>query len=245
MGSLIQASQARNGRHSFMTERQSEFVSWLIQHATVVPVTARSTEAFAAVSIPFQNGAILSNGAVILDSEGRPDPEWLTHMRLELEQHQARLPIYLETARAIAVEEHVEIRSWIVEEDGLRTYVVVKEEGDGNGRGLEIISDRMKHKIGKYTVHRNGNNLSFSPPCLSKRNAAAFFIQKARSLAPSTPVIGMGDSISDFSFLSLCDWWAAPMQSQITGAMGSLTSWFSELPPNFQTLMDEAESHSI
>ena len=34
------------------------------------------------------------------------------------------------------------------------------------------------------------------------------------------PTVGLGDSLSDMPFLSLCDWWGMPRRSQLAGAVG-------------------------
>ncbi|KAA9652395.1 hypothetical protein F7G05_28740, partial [Escherichia coli] len=58
---------------SFMTEEQAMLVDWMLEHAELIPVTARGTEEIARVTIPFRSWAVTTHGAVILDPQGNPD----------------------------------------------------------------------------------------------------------------------------------------------------------------------------
>ena len=77
---LALAARSGNGRHSYATRVQASLFAWLSETADLVPVTARGTEAFSRVDLPFRCGAVLANGAVILRPDGTPDPEWRDHV---------------------------------------------------------------------------------------------------------------------------------------------------------------------
>ncbi|MFU7617224.1 hypothetical protein ACNAPE_28765, partial [Klebsiella pneumoniae] len=61
---------------SFMTEEQAMLVDWLLEHADLIPVTARGTEEISRVQIPFRSWAVTTHGAVILRPDGTPDSDW-------------------------------------------------------------------------------------------------------------------------------------------------------------------------
>ena len=53
------ASRTESGGPSgYMTEVQKQFITWLLKTADVIPVTARSIEAFSRVEIPFSGPAV-------------------------------------------------------------------------------------------------------------------------------------------------------------------------------------------
>ncbi|MDW9481715.1 hypothetical protein GOB57_24000 [Sinorhizobium meliloti] len=210
---LFLASTANNGSHSYMTKTQARFAEWLVATTETIPVTARSSEALSRVTIPFHSYAIVSNGAVILDPDGKPDAEWHELVSEGLRPLDSYFGDLLTAGTAKAAELGVSIRAWRVMEGDLATYVVFKEnEGDG-ARLQEIVP--LVDKEG-WVRHHNGNNLALIPPTISKRLATEFLIKRLRADDPHRPVIGYGDSVSDFSYLSLCDWWGAPGKSQMT-----------------------------
>jgi hypothetical protein len=210
---LSLASLSSNGSHSYMTPKQAALVSWLAATAELVPVTARGTEAFSRVTLPFRHGAILANGAVILSPDGSADPEWDAIVRPALERVAGTLATLEADCMARAKAVGVSVRGWVVEESGMGTYFVLKEN-DGDGTRLPEIAPEMPGP--GWVRHHNGNNIAFIPPAISKRAATEFLLSRKLAENPDRPVIGFGDSVTDLSYLGICDWWGAPGRSQIT-----------------------------
>jgi hypothetical protein len=210
---LILASVATNGSHSYMTRKQQAFVNWLLASAVVIPVTARSSEALSRVTIPFSGYAIVSNGAVIIGPDGKPDPEWQSIVEGKLRPLESYFNELIARGQKTADELGVSIRCWPVMEGDLASYVVFKEN-DGDGSRLDEIGPIVE--LEGWVRHHNGNNLALIPPAISKRLASEFLLERLTKDAPDTPIIGYGDSLSDFSYLSLCDWWGVPAKAQLT-----------------------------
>lgn len=217
---LTLAAEATNGAHSLMTRRQKALVDWLIASAETVPVTARSTDAYSRVAIPFAAHAVLANGAVILGPDGAPETEWAAIMARDLAAHEETLAALLAHGRAAAETAGLDVRSWIVAEAEMSTYAVFKQN-DGEGERLVEIADALTtgFDLAGWTVHRNGNNLGLLPPALSKRRAVDWLLARLRAEDPTRPAIGFGDSLSDLPFLLACDLFGAPAGSQLARAL--------------------------
>lgn len=217
---LTLAAQATNGMHSMMTRRQKALVDWLIASAETIPVTARSTEAYARVAIPFTAHAVVSNGAVILGPDGAPEAEWAAIMARDLAGHEETLAALIAHGRAAAQTAGLDARSWIVTEAELAIYAVFKQN-DGEGERLVEIADALTSgfDLAGWTVHRNGNNLALLPPAVSKRRAVDWLLARLRAAEPTRPAIGFGDSITDLPFLLACDLFGAPPRSQLARAL--------------------------
>lgn len=213
LGARVLDPEAPPSKHSYMTPTQKAMVDWLLASAEVIPVTARGTESYANVEIPFKGYAIVANGAVILGPNGQPDAEWRDIVNPQLVEHAEYFEELLAAGRAKSEELGVSIRCWAVPEGGVATYLVFKENGGEGERLQEIVP--IVEKEG-WVRHHNGNNLALIPPGISKRLATEFLLERLKRDDPHRPVFGLGDSNSDMSYMSLCDWWGAPRQSQIS-----------------------------
>lgn len=215
---LRQCAEAGNGRHSYATRPQAALFAWLAATTELVPVTARGTDAYSRVSLSFADGAVLANGAVVLLPGGDIDAEWSATVADGLAGAQPTMRRLLEQGRRLAVGMGLDLRSWLVEEAGSAAYVVFKDNVDGGGAGLVALSTALDLPDG-WKLHRNGNNLAYIPPCISKKSACERLIARARAADPARPVLGFGDSASDLAFMGLCDFMATPTCGQIAGLM--------------------------
>lgn len=66
--------------NGYMSTVQHSLAHWLLSTTDVIPVTARSVEAFSRVQLPFMHGAVCSHGGVILGPDGKLDEEWQARM---------------------------------------------------------------------------------------------------------------------------------------------------------------------
>lgn len=202
---------------SFMTARQRGLLK-LFPAARIIPVTARSQNAFNRVSLPFTHGAVLNYGGTVLLPDGNEDLAWKTHMTACMESFQ---PLLCEGAsRLMAVSENsgVPVRIRIISTDVCNFYVVVKNVNPENcfldtmrREGEAIFSPGTD-----WYIHQNDNNLAFIPKALNKAHAVRYFIEQyIAPLGDEYLTIGMGDSLVDIDFMNTCHYAMIPSGSQI------------------------------
>ncbi|RMR37321.1 hypothetical protein ALP36_00433 [Pseudomonas syringae pv. coriandricola] len=202
--------------NGYMTNVQKSFAHWLLAHADVVPVTARSVEAYSRVKLPFTAGAICSHGGVMLDVTGRLDPDWNEQMKQTLASYQSRLHELSAATLAIGQEMGFSLRGWVVEEAQLFHYVVTKHNESDDSILTKVLAEMQARGLlyGMH-IHGNGNNLAFLPEGLAKRYAVQEWLRRDLAINGERPVLGFGDSITDLGFMDECHWWATPARSQL------------------------------
>lgn len=213
----IQVTTAKNGKHSYMTRAHAAMFNLMRLAGEVVPVTARSTEAFARVELDFgTRRAVLANGAVILREDGEPDPEWLAHTA---GIGRAAEPQLTEMMGTITEEFGGAVRTWVVTEYDAPVYLCAKMNVEDPDRVSESLAEmfallRDRFDLDGFQHHVNGNNLSLTPHGISKRAACARLIEL---IGPTeeTLLVGAGDSLTDLPFMALCGVMMIPTGSQI------------------------------
>lgn len=207
--------------NGYMSAVQKSLFEWLLSSTDVVPVTARSVEAFSRVKLPFTQGAVCSHGGVILGPDRKLDEAWQSHMRVVLADFQSRLPSLSEETLAIGKELGISLRGWVVEEEGLRNYVVTKHN-ESNDEVLKTVLAEVQRRglLEGMHIHANSNNLAFLPVGLSKQAAVQELLRRDREVNGVRPVLGFGDSITDLGFMTECHMWATPSRSQLAKLVG-------------------------
>jgi hypothetical protein len=209
--------------NGYMSTVQKSFAEWLLATADVVPVTARSVEAYSRVKLPFSHGAVCSHGGVILGPDGKLDQDWQARMREILDGFQNRLPALSEATLAIGKELGISLRGWVVEEEGLRNYVVTKHnESNDDVLNTVLAEVQARGLLEGMHIHGNSNNLAFLPAGLSKRVAVQEWLRRDREVNGERPVLGFGDSITDLGFMDECHLWATPARSQLAKLVGGV-----------------------
>ena len=189
---------------SFMTEEQSMLVDWMLEHAELIPVTARGTEEIARVSIPFKSWAVTTHGAVILTPQGQPDPAWQALMLEKLQPYAADLLAMQRKITELMTERNINGWARINYEYGdTPVYLVMKHRDSTRLDELYAIADEIEQLFPTegYYVHRNSNNVAWLPTVVEKGLAVTFLLEKLRLERGVFPVIGLGDSLSDHRFM--------------------------------------------
>lgn len=193
----------------YATPPQQALLGWL-QHGDLVPVTARARDVLARVDIA-QAPAICANGGCILLADGTPDPVWHARLAAEARSAEALAALYPALTQGLGEE----YRHWLVSEDGLDLYIVIKSN-IGDVPALTALAKSLRERLPEgWRIHANGNNLAFLPPWLSKRAAVRYFLERVRAETPERLVVGIGDSWSDAGFLDLTDMAMIPTAAQL------------------------------
>ncbi|UNM17721.1 trehalose phosphatase [Pseudomonas sp. ArH3a] len=202
--------------NGYMSAVQKTFVEWLLESADVVPVTARSVEAYSRVQLPFVAGAVCSHGGVILQPDGALDQDWHGQMTELLAAYQSRLPALSAATLAIGQEMGFSLRGWVVEEQGLLNYVVTKHNESDDSVLQKVLAEvQARGLLEDMHIHGNGNNLAFLPNGLAKRHAVQELLRRDQAVNGERPVLGFGDSVTDLGFMNECNFWATPANSQL------------------------------
>lgn len=198
---------------SFMSPKQQNMVDWLLQSGDVIPVTARSVEALSRVQIDFQHGAVCSHGGAILNANGELDAEFHALQLTQLAPLQQPMVQLVEDLKQLG-EKFGSVRTWVVQENDLNLYVVLKQNSPEQLFLNQLVQDLPKSIYDDFYLHMNGNNLAIIPHTVSKQKATEFLLQKVDPTQQRF-CIGFGDSLSDLGFLGLCDWFGMPKNSQM------------------------------
>jgi len=219
---LRQVTTAKNGNHSYLCSSRQAVLDFLMGGADLLPVTARSLDAFRRVSIDFGgHGAVLANGAMILNPDGTEDRIWrdlvetlcsIAHSDLQAVKHVIKL-----TAAPVRIHPHMNgrtllgmtVKSNVETDEGVATYL---SEVEG------IVERLGETRSLNFVTHRNGNNLAFVPNGVSKREAVEYLLA-TRSDLQNRPTIGAGDSLSDLPFMQLCDMMILPRDTQASAKL--------------------------
>ncbi len=217
---LAPAAYLKDGTaHSFLTPLQHGVLGFLQREMVVIPVTARSVDAYARVRLGFVDRAVVNYGGVILHSDGTPDVAWLERNRNLARTDASCLETIRDTIIDWVASAGTAIRVRIIADLSVPFYVCAKCE-EGNEASLDRIEAmaRARWPAGSESVrvHRNGSNLSVLPGWLDKRHAVAHLIQQLRHAHGEIATFGMGDSLSDVGFMTECDYALIPRDSQIS-----------------------------
>jgi hypothetical protein len=193
----------------------------------VVPVTARNIESFRRVALEFTDGAVLDFGGIIL-LPGRGggmevDREWLEETGPDVADALPLLEGAMELAAGLAATGGSDAVPRLVGDEGRIFYMVAKSPSR-DLEGLLLLGEQLERELGgRARVWMNGNNLAVLPLFLDKAPAVRRFMDRHLPWPrEGSLTVGLGDSLSDSGFLSLCDFQMSPSGSQLqTSPSGS------------------------
>ncbi len=202
---------------SYASPQQLALIRWLRTSDLVVPVTARTTEAFQRVLIKFDGMAIVSHGATILKADGAPEPSWSKTVDEGLERDLRVLQTLVDLLqRERGGPGGLNVR--IAGEPGRPAYLMAKDPAKDPDKVASASERCVRPWIAAnpgFTHHLNGNNLAVLPPSIGKRAAVTYVIEQLKREHGELFVIGAGDSFTDVPFMSLCDVTLVPTRSQV------------------------------
>ncbi|MGB5062438.1 MAG: hypothetical protein WBQ37_01575 [Candidatus Competibacter sp.] len=197
---------------SFMTRAQQRLLAFWLERGTVIPVTGRTDEALARVTLKFESWRITHHGAVIRQPDGRLPAWWHDENRPLLVAAQ---PLLWECTACLeqgAAAGGYRVRSHSVDE--WLTYISVKANADE--AALADLRERLVAAglAEELALHHNGNNLAVTVRGAQKHDAVR---RVGVELERDGPIvtIGAGDSLTDIPFLRGCDFALVPRDSQI------------------------------
>ena len=202
---------------SYATPRQMAFISWLTETTMFVPVTARGLDGLRRVRIPF-TAAVCAHGGVVLGVDGELDKQWASHVAEQADAHAPMLATLSEAVTHSAATLGTRLSVRVLSEGPIGLYVLIKHP-DAIDVELNAAVDGMLGAVpAGWTVHRNGNNIAIMPPYLGKAHAVTHILPRLRARYPDASTLGIGDSLTDAPYMSLCDFAMTPTGSQLANA---------------------------
>ncbi len=211
--------------NSYATHKQQWLWQWLADDFKMVPVTARDSEAFERVTLPFHEEAVLDHGAVILNKKGEVDAFWMAKMLSHLPYHHAQLlAVWTEIAAYTREVQGYKLR--LVKDFDVIWYGVIKHAKATESPLQSIIENVLKdhpHMLsGDLYWHLNGNNLAVLPKIINKESAVRYLIAQYQQHDPELLTIGAGDSKTDAAFMTLCDYALIPSRTQLFNILADI-----------------------
>ena len=211
-GSIPAAWDADGEVCGYLTPKQQLMLDWLQSGCEVVPNTARSSEAWLLMKLPFRRYAITAFGGTILGANRKPLKRWHNHIRNEARFTSGDLRHLCTEITQAARNGGIDARIRVLSEYGIDMFLSVKH----NQRNLEELgklANCLRSWVPQgWTVHLNGNFLAAYPAHMGKEKATKWFIE---NVVPEGAVtIGMGDSHTDVPFMAACGYAFMPTNAQ-------------------------------
>lgn len=207
---------------SFMSVEQTILVDWLLATVDLIPVTARGMEETARVTLPFSSWKVMTHGAVITQPDGTVNREWQEIVLHTLSHMHDRLITHCQFLSEKLSEKG--INAWCrmnYEYNETPVYFVMKHRDSTKLQELYAFHQQMIAELDTtgFYIHQNGNNIAWIPVGIQKGVAVEWLLHKLRIERGAFPVVGLGDSLSDYRFMQYCHWFGMPAQSQFAEAI--------------------------
>jgi hydroxymethylpyrimidine pyrophosphatase-like HAD family hydrolase len=229
---LIAATVDQAGRdHSFMSTKQQAFLRFLLADAMIIPTTGRSVAAFArlkpALQRHFCHGAIIEHGAVVLDRDGGFDEAWWQRTQAIGQQYHQVLVAALSGLQellagfgpALTFDLRLHGISHPQQQQPAATSYALAKAKQADPMALaevyQAVSTLAEQFPGLHCFSQ-GRAITFMPPELSKTAAVQYLLTL---FGPNHVSFGIGDALSDQSFMACCDYAITPKRSQIQQAL--------------------------
>jgi HAD superfamily hydrolase (TIGR01484 family) len=202
---------ALTGKGSYMTQAQKLFFDLFNESKKVkiIPTTARDLKQYHNTLLSDSariDTAILYFSGMILEKD-HEEKQWQQQIQRAYQQlDKSILQLFIEVKTIIAA--HPQFILYNVDD----YYITVKAKQDCPIAIRETIFSQLKTmEIEGYFIHQNDRALSLLPQFLNKKFAVQYLIEKYQ---PSL-TLGVGDSLTDLSFMAVCDFRIFPKNTQI------------------------------
>jgi hydroxymethylpyrimidine pyrophosphatase-like HAD family hydrolase len=216
-GDALAARDKHGNPTSFQSPSQAALLGLLQRADRVVAVTGRSVDAYLRVVLPLSSVAVVHHGAVILRA-GEPDEAYAQAVEPALRASSSALEEGWGRIEGILADPSAGLRASRQRLDGRTIEVCVKSALPGAtevGPQAELIRRRWEALGADVIIHHNGNNLALLPAQVDKKRAVGWLMERfTEELGPISSV-GVGDSLTDHGFMSLCDYYIIPDRSQL------------------------------
>jgi hydroxymethylpyrimidine pyrophosphatase-like HAD family hydrolase len=195
---------------SWICPKTRALMGVLAAHFGIVPVTARDFSSFCRVAIPglpFGEGAVLANGAILLKPDTmEPDAEHDARVEAILGSWAPILNDLIRQVHDLGQDQNVQAR--LVKSNlKLPAYLVFKaSEVFWSGDPGQTVRNILQAAGLRTTCL--GREVQGLPPGLSKRMGVEAFARRFHDGAP--PLLGFGDHQEDLGFLELAEFMAIP-----------------------------------
>lgn len=219
----IAAVDVNNQPRSVFTPRQRQWLDWLLRSTQVIPVTARDPAQFKRVNIQFRSWAITTMGAVIMKPNGQEDDQWADQIvpGAQLRQYALRNLAAYATTLARPMREPISVRL-VTHYDDVAFMLVIKTPNRLTTRSLHLqLQKHLEHNQPHHRWHiwQHDRQITIHHQDLTKRHAVEYLLERLRAIHGDVPTMGFGDALSDYGFMSLCDWRGVPANSALDQAL--------------------------
>lgn len=205
---------------SYFLPKQKILVSLLQDQWRIIPTTARTQAAYDRVDlgISCEDGVILNHGATILLANGQEDTQWRAGMERQLVALYEIFEQLKQSVEQYAQEHKSDLLVRTIEEAGLTYYVEVRHRQATSEQLRAVLVKCVQpllKKLPEFKAYLNSNSLTILPCIVNKSHAVKYQLETLRNQYGDIMTMGMGDSLSDAPFMTLCDYAMIPQGTQL------------------------------
>ncbi|RKZ39377.1 MAG: hypothetical protein DRQ49_11720 [Gammaproteobacteria bacterium] len=215
-GMIPATHSAKTGKGSYMTQAQYLFFELFNESKKIkiIPTTARDYQQYHNTllsTFPRIDTAILYFAGMILNHNAE-EKQWQQHIQKAYQQIDLPISQLLIQVQNI-ISHHPQFIVYNVDD----YYITVKAKAECPIAIREALFSQLKTlKTSEYFIHQNDRALSLVPNFINKQYAVQYLIEKYQ---PEL-TIGIGDSLTDLSFMQQCDFQMFPSDTQIAKFFG-------------------------
>ncbi len=216
-GPLTEAAVDREGQPLSFHSPEQLLLLELFKPCTLIPVTGRNLSALDRIRSPsFSSYRITSHGAVVWRTDKGLLPDWKRKIEQEASLWEPRMQRLLKVIEDFhQAERGGDLRFRMIYDAGIPVYLSIKGSQEYLSRIEDMLYPVWSQEMGAV-IHRNDHNMALLPPYADKAKAVKYVMELIRAQCEVSPLfIGMGDSLTDLSFLKACHFALTPQHSQI------------------------------